>query len=389
MKSLEFYFNLIYRFYGNQCAKRSKVPKIAHIIEGLNVLDKIDASENAKKAFCIHPIIQDTLNLKSYPYLHAIDGEIMMLAMEYRHIANSYLSSDIIDHYNDIKLSPFEDVNKMLIADKIQNYKDFIKYQQEHPKNNELFDYFNNWFCRLGLVGVDFSSLVEACYNTAVTIRFYDQVNGKYLLLNRYSYDRTMTGQCHPGGKVDKTEGLFEALQRECKEEIGIDLDLNTVEFFDVFFAKTKKGLKSVFTFTSNQKITPVLNTNEFHSMEWVTREKWDEFWESDIEVDYERHNFYGVDLDGTILEDAYPELGKPILKTVDYLKNILNDKTNHVIVWTMRHSNEYENILKYLREDLGLRILGINEHLTQHEWTDSPKLYADFFIDDRNIRYF
>ena len=39
------------------------------------------------------------------------------------------------------------DVRHLLVADKIQNYKDFMKYHfGKHERTKELFQYFNNWF---------------------------------------------------------------------------------------------------------------------------------------------------------------------------------------------------------------------------------------------------
>ena len=48
----------ICEFYGERRAKRSGVPYINHIDEGLIVLDAINASVHAKRAYCLHPIFQ-------------------------------------------------------------------------------------------------------------------------------------------------------------------------------------------------------------------------------------------------------------------------------------------------------------------------------------------
>jgi hypothetical protein len=78
--------------------------------------------------------------------------------MEYRNIANASLSdivgydgSVIGDHWEcklkrPIKKSPIGPVNAMLIADKVQNYKDFITYHKDtHPRSVELDFYFKSW----------------------------------------------------------------------------------------------------------------------------------------------------------------------------------------------------------------------------------------------------
>lgn len=149
MKELE----LIKVIYGKRIAKRSKVPYMNHITEGLDYLDVMASSDMAKRAYCIHPIVQmDEDLVNNFHMLSEIDGRVMTLAMEYRRVANAYLSPRIIKSIDEIELSPLEDVNDMLKADKLQNEKDFRKYHLgKHPRSKELEQYFHNWFKRLDL----------------------------------------------------------------------------------------------------------------------------------------------------------------------------------------------------------------------------------------------
>ena len=153
----------IKEFYGDKRAKRSNVPLMNHITEGLRILDNIGASNSAKRAYEIHPIYQDDNNL--YENLQHLQQEpplVIIYVMEYRKTANACLSSQVyIDYSQDwhplrlkqsIQLSPLEDVNKMLVADKVQNYKDFLKYHKDtHERSKELDFYFNSWFKALGV----------------------------------------------------------------------------------------------------------------------------------------------------------------------------------------------------------------------------------------------
>lgn len=150
-------YKAISRFYRGRKAKRSGAPYMNHIHEGLGVLYHIDASEDAKKAYCLHPIVQMDKDLKNNKvFLDQLDSKTLALAMEYRNIANSYLSDRKVEGLDDIALSPLKEVNDMLIADKVQNYKDFVKYHKgTHPRSDQLEEYFQNWFERLG---VDYSS---------------------------------------------------------------------------------------------------------------------------------------------------------------------------------------------------------------------------------------
>jgi hypothetical protein len=54
---------LIAEYYGDRRAKRSGVPYINHITEGLVVMDRLGASKVAKDAYCVHPIFQDDATL--------------------------------------------------------------------------------------------------------------------------------------------------------------------------------------------------------------------------------------------------------------------------------------------------------------------------------------
>lgn len=53
-------YYLIKGYYFDRRAKRSNVFLINHIEEGLVILDVMGASEKAKKAFCLHPIVKKT-----------------------------------------------------------------------------------------------------------------------------------------------------------------------------------------------------------------------------------------------------------------------------------------------------------------------------------------
>ena len=140
-------------FYGDKKAKRSQVPLINHIDEGLYIMNKINASETAKKAYCLHPLIQsDEALSENYALLSDIDVQVVIALTEYRSVANEYLSKRQIERIDDIRLSPLKEVNDMLIADKIQNKKDFELYHKGiHPRSAELDLYFNNWLRRLNV----------------------------------------------------------------------------------------------------------------------------------------------------------------------------------------------------------------------------------------------
>jgi len=141
-------------------ASRSGVHYMRHVDEGLRVLRDIEASEEAKRAFCLHALLQSDAGL--YSYRKDIrdltpDVYVVMLAMEYRNIANAYLATRQIKSIDEIALGPLYGVRQMLIADKVQNYKDFLLYHKgTHPRSEQLDQYFKNWLARLEVYTVDF-----------------------------------------------------------------------------------------------------------------------------------------------------------------------------------------------------------------------------------------
>ena len=164
-------YRLISAHYGNCFAKRSRVPLIDHINQGLTVLDSIGATNESKRAFCLHPLLQHDFDLDRNYYMvsNSCDAKVVMLAMEYRSVANEFLS-DKIDSGLEIRLSPLWQVNDMLAADKVQNYKDFLTYHcGTHPRSDELNRYFIKWLKRLGITDEDYQRLSNIIDNHKVT----------------------------------------------------------------------------------------------------------------------------------------------------------------------------------------------------------------------------
>lgn len=152
-------YRLIADYYGDRRAARSGVPLINHINEGDYILWELGASILTRKAFFLHPLVQSDVDMKAnmdvIEFVLA-DPYALILAMEYRNIANQYLSHRKISSVSEITLSPIKEVNIMLIADKIQNYKDFILYHRgTHPRSDELIEYFENWLTKLGIFDFD------------------------------------------------------------------------------------------------------------------------------------------------------------------------------------------------------------------------------------------
>lgn len=161
-------YDIISDHYQDIKANRSGISYINHIQEGLTVLthrsNSIDS--DVSKAFCLHPIFQapSFFNLKTRSKIEhlQLDPVIVCLAMEYKEIANAHL---VKNHGQPIRLSTCWEVNEMLVADKIQNYKDFQDTykgtQEEYAIRDE---YFKAWLDVLGVTWPEY-------YIEALTLR--------------------------------------------------------------------------------------------------------------------------------------------------------------------------------------------------------------------------
>lgn len=146
-------YDLVKSFYGERTAKRSGVKLINHIDEGISILKNSD--NDTIGAYCLHPLLQSDSDLAAnWRFVcSAVSTREILLAMEYRNIANAYLSTRVIKDVSEINLGPLVEVREMLIADKMQNYKDFEIYHKDtHPRSAELDVYFKNWLVKLDIV---------------------------------------------------------------------------------------------------------------------------------------------------------------------------------------------------------------------------------------------
>jgi hypothetical protein len=102
------------------------------------------------------------------------------------------------------------------------------------------------------------------------------------------------------------------------------------------------------------------------------------------------------IDFDGTCVTHEFPKVGKDI-GAVPYLKQLV--KNGHsLILWTMRSNKEkvesedyniHSVAGEYLNEavnwfiDNDIELWGIQSNPNQASWTESPKAYAQIYIDD------
>jgi hypothetical protein len=86
------------------------------------------------------------------------------------------------------------------------------------------------------------------------------------------------------------------------------------------------------------------------------------------------------IDFDGTCVTHEYPKIGKDI-GAVPVLKELLS-QGHKLILNTMRCGKELDEAVKWFKER-DIPLYGINEDPGQKEWTQSPKVFANLYIDD------
>lgn len=140
---------LIKRMYGTRTTKRSGVPLMNHITEGVKIMEDRGFYSLSIRAFIVHPLFQRDDDLLAWGAgENELSHSVIILAMEYRRVANSWLSHK--PKPQPIEWGPFEPyLREMLIADKLQNYKDFLLYHQNHERYKILNQYFLDWLDEL------------------------------------------------------------------------------------------------------------------------------------------------------------------------------------------------------------------------------------------------
>ena len=92
------------------------------------------------------------------------------------------------------------------------------------------------------------------------------------------------------------------------------------------------------------------------------------------------------IDFDGTIVEDAYPKIGKPKIFAFESLKKLQQDG-HRLILWTYRYGEALQEAVNFCKAN-GLEFYAVNCSFPNEVYDPkkSRKINADLFIDDRNV---
>ncbi len=90
------------------------------------------------------------------------------------------------------------------------------------------------------------------------------------------------------------------------------------------------------------------------------------------------------VDFDGTIAENAWPEIGKPIPGAIETIA-ALQEKGHKILLWTCRSNHHLDNAVDWLF-NRGFVPDAVNKAIdTEYlELSDTRKVYYNVLIDDK-----
>lgn len=95
------------------------------------------------------------------------------------------------------------------------------------------------------------------------------------------------------------------------------------------------------------------------------------------------------VDFDGTLCEEKWPEIGEANKEMITYLRE-RQEKGDKIILWTCRVDDMLQKAIDW-SADHGLIFDAVNENLPEivaSFGTDTRKIFADEYIDDRNFEF-
>ena len=100
------------------------------------------------------------------------------------------------------------------------------------------------------------------------------------------------------------------------------------------------------------------------------------------------RPKIIAVDFDGCLVEDRYPEIGRPHWKVIGDLR-LEQEQGAKIILWTCRRGLELNAAVEWC--DLyGIDLDAVNENLPEmieFFGEDTRKIFADEYWDDRAVR--
>lgn len=90
------------------------------------------------------------------------------------------------------------------------------------------------------------------------------------------------------------------------------------------------------------------------------------------------------VDFDGTLVEYAYPEVGRDVPGAVGWLRGA-HQLGARIILLTMRDGDELEDAVRWC-EERGIELWAVNDNPDPPGQSQSRKVYAHAYVDDAAV---
>lgn len=87
------------------------------------------------------------------------------------------------------------------------------------------------------------------------------------------------------------------------------------------------------------------------------------------------------VDFDGTLCKYAFPEIGKPKLEVINFVKEA-HKKGHKIIIWTCRTDEYLQDAIRWLHK-WKIPYEAINDNINKFQ---CRKVMADIYLDDRAL---
>lgn len=170
-------YRAIQEHFAARVAHHSGVPLLQHIEEGLVILGELDATEDAMRAFCLHPLFDSDEALIRFgqDYMNSVDADpfIVLLVMEYRYRINAWRGtkhscgggSQMGQSHDSLPVpGPLEAVQQMLIATQVHGRKELVRQPlrgRDSPSVDRMLQ-FDQWLLALGVDSAEYEELCAA-----------------------------------------------------------------------------------------------------------------------------------------------------------------------------------------------------------------------------------
>lgn len=104
------------------------------------------------------------------------------------------------------------------------------------------------------------------------------------------------------------------------------------------------------------------------------------------------KYEFVAVDFDGTLCENAFPEIGRPLTPVIEYVKRLAAEGSK-IILYTCREDGTRKLLTEAVTfcNDHDIPLYAVNEnpanpYAATYGTPAARKAYADLYIDDKAV---